>query len=422
MLAVMEASATRAIPPAEPEAFPGPLRVVATDDLRRSRLTVFFRLLLALPHLVVLSLWTAVMFFVAVANWFAVLFTARPIAEGLIARYLRYYTHVSAYLHLGANPFPGFAGDEGSYPVDLEIRGLRPQNRWTAAFRLVLAIPAILLCSVLGSGAFGYASGILVVAALLAWFVSLFLGRIAQGLRDLIVYAIGYLAQAGAYLLLLSDRYPSSDPLLPRYAQAAPGHPVRLTVGDDLRRSRLTVFFRLLLVLPHVVWLYLWGIVALFAVIANWFVTLIAGQPADPLHRFVGAYLRYATHVSAFGYLIANPFPGFTGAPGSYPIDLRLPPAERQNRWKTGFRLILAVPALLVAGALGNALGLVAVFGWFVGVILGRMPLGLRNLGVFALRYTVQSWAYLALVTDRYPFAGPSLELLPEPAPAQQTA
>ena len=39
-------------------------------------------------------------------------------------------------------------------------------------------------------------------------------------------------------------------------------HPIGLIVTDDLRRSRLTVFFRLLLVIPHLIWLTLWGIVA----------------------------------------------------------------------------------------------------------------------------------------------------------------
>ena len=71
--------------------------------------------------------------------------------------------------------------------------------------------------------------------------------------------------------------------------------------------------------------------------------------------------------------------------------------------------------------ALGNALALVALFGWFVGLILGRMPRGLRNLGVFALRYHAQVAAYVSILTDRYPYAGPSLELpQPEAVPAPQ--
>ena len=62
-------------------------------------------------------------------------------------------------------------------------------------------------------------------------------------------------------------------------------HPIRLAVTDDLRRSRLTVFFRLLLALPHLIWLALWGIVASLAAIVNWFATLFVGRSPDGLHR-----------------------------------------------------------------------------------------------------------------------------------------
>ena len=39
-------------------------------------------------------------------------------------------------------------------------------------------------------------------------------------------------------------------------------HPVRLVVADDLRRTRVTVFFRLILALPHLVWVTLFGLAA----------------------------------------------------------------------------------------------------------------------------------------------------------------
>ena len=46
-------------------------------------------------------------------------------------------------------------------------------------------------------------------------------------------------------------------------------HPVRLVISDDMRRNRLTVFFRLILAIPHYFWLFIWGIGAFFAVIAD---------------------------------------------------------------------------------------------------------------------------------------------------------
>jgi hypothetical protein len=414
-------------------------RVVIDDDLRRSRLTVFFRFLLALPHLILLALWSILAALLAVVDWFVVLLTGRPVARGLQTRYVRYFTHVLCYLALTANPFPGFTGESRRYPIDLEVDEPDRQSRWKTVFRIVLAVPAILLGFVLvmaggqvqtggdeGQSSASLTLGVIGVAAILGWFASLVRGRMPQGLRDLAAYAIGYLAQLGAYLLLVTDRYPTSDPLYPRYRDPAPRHPVRIVVDDDLRRSRLTVFFRFLLWLPHMVWLLLWGLAAALVFFANWFVTLFAGRPAPALHRFLSRYVRYWTHTSAFVYLVANPFPGFGGQPGTYPIDLELPDPARQNRWKTGFRLILCVPSLIVAGALANALSLVAVFGWFTGLILGRMPTGLRNLGALALRYQAQAAAYVALLTDRYPYAGPSLEVVteaeatPAAAPAPQ--
>ena len=423
-------------PPAGPPAPPGAgppgdrARIIVRDDLERSRLTVFFRLLLVIPHLIVLGVFSLLAASIAFVNWFAILFTGRAVGHDMQARYLRYFTHVDAYLNLAANPWPGFEGDPGSYPIDTQVPPAEPQSRWKTFFRLLLAVPALLLGSVFGaSGVYGglgnyrISIGIIGTAAFLGWFAALIRARMPRGIRDLIAYGLGYSVQVAAYVLLVTDRYPNSDPLYHDYGDRPDYHPIRISEDDDRRRSRLTVFFRGLLWLPHLVWLLLWGIVVFFTVIANWFVTLFAGRPAEALHRFNAAYARYLTHNSSYLYLVANPFPGFTGQAGSYPIDLHVAGPERQNRWKTGFRLILALPTMLINSAISNALVFVAVFAWFVGLIKGEIPAGLRNLGVFALRYNGQLFAYLALLTDRYPFSGPSLETVePEPVVVPERA
>ena len=82
-------------------------------------------------------------------------------------------------------------------------------------------------------------------------------------------------------------------------------------------------------------------------------------------------------------------------------------PRERQNRWKTGFRIVLVLPALLIAGAYSALAFVVAVLGWFSSLARGRMPQGLRNAGALALRYQAQTHGYLLLLTDAYPYSGP---------------
>jgi len=179
-------------------------------------------------------------------------------------------------------------------------------------------------------------------------------------------------------------------------------HPVRLVVNDDLRRNRLTTFFRPLLAIPHLIWFVLWGIVAFLAVIANWFATLVKGQSPDGLHNFIATYVRYQTHVYSYLFLIADPFPGFGGQPG-YPIDLEVGPPQPQNRWTVAFRLILVIPALIISGIMGYLNRALAFFSWFVALALGRVPEGMRNFAAFALRYEMQTNAYVCLLTERYP-------------------
>ncbi len=179
-------------------------------------------------------------------------------------------------------------------------------------------------------------------------------------------------------------------------------HPVRVLVSDDLQRNRLTVFFRLILAIPHFLWATLWGVIAILAMIVNWFATLVTGRSPDGLHNFLATFLRYATHVRSYTLLIADPFPGFGGKPG-YPIDLEVDPAQPQNRLTVFFRIILAIPALFVANILSNLSQLLAVFSWFIALITGRVPEGLRNFAVLALRFETQTYAYVMLLTDRYP-------------------
>jgi len=196
-------------------------------------------------------------------------------------------------------------------------------------------------------------------------------------------------------------------------AAAAPGppHPVKLRVDDDLRRSRLTVFFRLLLVIPHAVVLLLFALVAAVLLPVHWLVTLIAGKPAGSLHALYARTLRYSTQVSAYLHLLADPYPPFGGG-SAYAVDLETAESpERQSRLVTFFRLFIAIPAFIIAYVLGEVLQIIAFLGWFVCLALGRMPEGMRNLGAYCLRYQMQTYAYAVLVTSRYPsFSFPKTE------------
>jgi hypothetical protein len=144
-------------------------------------------------------------------------------------------------------------------------------------------------------------------------------------------------------------------------------------------------------------------VIAVLAWVVNWFATLFMGRSPDGLHTFLATYLRYLTHVRAYTLLVADPFPQFTGKLGTYPIDLEVDPPEQQNRLTVFFRFILAIPALVVSYILSQLNQVLAVFSWFVALVMGRVPEGLRNFAALAIRIESQTYGYMMLLTARYP-------------------
>jgi Domain of unknown function (DUF4389) len=192
-------------------------------------------------------------------------------------------------------------------------------------------------------------------------------------------------------------------------------HPIRLIVTDDLKRSRLTVFFRLLLAIPHFIWLYLWGIAATIVWIIAWFAALFTKRVPQGMHNFLAGFVRYQVHVFSYLAIVANPYPSFSGT-ASYPVTVEIAPPEPQGRLGVFFRVLLALPALLVSGVLNYLTELLAFFAWIVAIVLGRIPEGMRNLLAFSVRYHAQTQAYVYLLTSRYPSLNVGLDG-PPPAP-----
>jgi 2-(1,2-epoxy-1,2-dihydrophenyl)acetyl-CoA isomerase len=180
-------------------------------------------------------------------------------------------------------------------------------------------------------------------------------------------------------------------------------HPITVANNDDRRRWRLTTVLRLPLALPHLYLVEYWGFVAVLVGIVNWFIALAKGRTPDSVHAFLERYLRYATHVNAYVLLLADPYPKFRGYYGTYPVDLRVGPPVKQPRATILFRILLAIPALVFTYVLGIVAGVVAVIGWFCALAVARVPAGVQRLGAYCVRFQMQTFGYVFLLTDRYP-------------------
>jgi Domain of unknown function (DUF4389) len=198
---------------------------------------------------------------------------------------------------------------------------------------------------------------------------------------------------------------------------------VLVEAEEPLRRRRLAVFFRVLLVVPHAIVLNIWNTLVSIVLPISWVLAVLLGRVPAEFHRFMAAYLRYQAQVTAWFVLLSGTYPRFRRM-REHPFKVDVPEVQRQRRLITLGRLVLALPALVLASVFGVVLGIVAFCAWFVALALGRTTAGLQELGAFCLRYQLETQAYLMLLTETYPQVAPpqvpkQLSLLePEELPA----
>ncbi len=182
-------------------------------------------------------------------------------------------------------------------------------------------------------------------------------------------------------------------------------YPVTFEADYVERRNRLTAFFRLILAIPLAIWLYVYAIVAYVAIVIAWFAIVIAGSYPRGLYDFVAGFTRFLARTTAYAALLCDPYPSFGGGEDSaYPVRMRFEgPLAHYSRLKTLFRIILAIPIVILRYVMNLLLEIGAIAAWFVVVITGKMPRGLFDVMVLANSYIARSDAYLGLLTETYP-------------------
>lgn len=186
-------------------------------------------------------------------------------------------------------------------------------------------------------------------------------------------------------------------------AEREPLAPVLLLVAPPARQSRLTVFFRLLLAIPHYIALAVFGIAVEVVLIISWVGALILGRLPDFAAEFLGGYLRWSTNVQAYTSLLTDVYPPFTLEDTDYPVRLAFRPG-RLNRFAVLFRSILSIPAGIISYivAIGSYL-IVGFVAWVIVLVIGRLPAPLHGAWAAGLRYQARLNGYLYMLTSAYP-------------------
>jgi hypothetical protein len=179
--------------------------------------------------------------------------------------------------------------------------------------------------------------------------------------------------------------------------------PPALIVERVERRSRLTVAFRLLLVLPQLLVLYVLVLVGVVAVVVGWFAALVLGRLPEPIARYLCHLARYTTRVYAYLCFLTDRYPPFEFTAAGYPVEVELAPG-RLNRLAVLFRLFLVIPASILSSLAVGGYLVASFIIWLVVLVAGRVPNSLFDATTAVLRYNVRTTAYTWLITAAYPW------------------
>ncbi|WP_371477750.1 DUF4389 domain-containing protein [Kitasatospora sp. NBC_00315] len=175
-----------------------------------------------------------------------------------------------------------------------------------------------------------------------------------------------------------------------------------LDILEPDQQNRLTVLLRLLLLIPQFVVVWVLSVVAFFVAVIGWFGALVLGRLPDFAATYLAGYLGYDTRVSAYAMLTLDRYPPFGFDTPQYPARIGLKPGPL-NRAAVFFRLILAVPAMIIQGVLVTGWWSVSFISWLVVLVLGRMPRPLFEATAAIVRYRMRFQAYLLMLSSAYP-------------------
>jgi hypothetical protein len=204
------------------------------------------------------------------------------------------------------------------YPVTVSVEPqLANRNRLTTGFRLILAIPHLILVGGLGLGlasrgdsrtTFGSEGGLLgavaVFLAIVSWVTIVFAGTHIVGIRQFTSFYMRWRVRALSYFMLLEDSYPPFGD--------AP-YPSTIDLADPAGpRDRLSVALRLILAIPHFILLFFILCGWFLTTVAAWFIILFTGSYPQGLYDFGVGALRWRLRVEAYLLLMVDEYPPFS--------------------------------------------------------------------------------------------------------------
>jgi hypothetical protein len=190
-----------------------------------------------------------------------------------------------------------------SYPATLTFDAPEKIANWRPLVHWLLVIPHMIVL---------YALQLLSEAvAIISWFVILITGELPEGLANVQALYLRYALRTYTYALFMREEYP---PFTFEMTAADPGTDprVRVAVQPELAdRNRVTVAFRIILVIPQLFVLAFLGLAAGFVTLVAFFAVLFTGRWPEGMRDFVMNVWRWWLRVMAYFALLTDVYPPF---------------------------------------------------------------------------------------------------------------
>ena len=200
-----------------------------------------------------------------------------------------------------------------NYPVQFDVDyPSRPLDRLTTAFRVLIAIPIVVVLTMLSGSALDsgdHSTRDTLVIGGAAVFVPLvlmlvFRQKYPRWWFDWNLNLLRFSNRVTAYLALLDDRYPSTD-------EEQSVH-LYFAYPETRQMNRWLPLVKWLLAIPHYVVLFFLSIAVLAVIIVAWLAILFTGRYPRSLFDFVVGVMRWTNRVNAYAFtLVTDQYPPF---------------------------------------------------------------------------------------------------------------
>lgn len=187
------------------------------------------------------------------------------------------------------------------YPATFEFNAPERVARWRVIGNIILSIPHFIVLYVLGAFS--------LVVDVFSWFAIVFTGKLPAGLAGVNCMLIRYGARVGTYQDFMRSSYPPFDFDTSTHDNGNDPEVVVNFEPEMEGRSRLSVFFRFILLIPVVFMTFIWGILWMLAMIVGFFAVLILGRWPKGLLNFMIGINRFSVRTSAYGGLLTDKYP-----------------------------------------------------------------------------------------------------------------